>query len=150
MRDAGAHMHLTEYSDRVLSLAQAIYRWLGALSGLDEARRIKLAGYADEIAATLARAADTMVRLDLDPRDAAARRQMVREFGRIGGYVETMAAALRHELDGRKLAGVKRRLEQLSAGVRLDRKDGGPDAAGIERIIAAEGFFKALADGLRA
>lgn len=36
-----------------------------------------------------------------------------RELGRISGYVETIMAALEDQLDGRKQAGVKRRLEHL-------------------------------------
>ena len=57
---------------------------------------------------------------------------------------------MRHHLDGRKLAGVKRRLEQL--------EDPSRDALGgaqalrlqIDRLTAAEGYFRALADGLSA
>ena len=83
-------------------------------------------------------------------QDAAARRQMVREFGRIAGYVETMVGPLQHHLDGRKLAGVKRRLEQLAGGVAAHAKGEAFDATGVEHIVAAEGYFRALADGLRA
>lgn len=143
-------MQLTDYAGKILSLSEAIYRWLGALSGLDDARRAKLARYAEAIAATLQRATEAMARLEADPADPAARRQMLRELGRITGYVETMMGPLRHDLDGRKLAGVKRRLEQLEGGVCRCGKAIGPAPEGIERIVAAEGYFRALADGLRA
>lgn len=143
-------MQLTDYAGRILSLSEVIYRWLGALSGLDDARRGKLAGYAEAIAATLQRAAEAMVRLETNPADLAARRQMLRELGRIAGYVETMVGPLRHDLDGRKLAGVKRRLEQLQGGFCRCGKMSGSAPEVIERIVAAEGYFRALADGLRA
>jgi hypothetical protein len=71
----------------------------------------------------------------------------VRELGRITGYLETLVGVLQHHLDGRKLAGVKRRLEQLGPG------RGGLRAAHglrIDRLLAAEGYFRALADSLRA
>jgi len=95
----------------------------------------------------LARAADAAVKLKSMPADEIARRQAVREFGRIAGYVENIVEALEHHLDGRKLAGVKRRLEQLSGGVPLE--DASLPFERVDRIVAAEGYFRALADGLR-
>ena len=97
-------MRFPEYTGRILALSETLYRWLGALSGLDNSRREKLANYADEIAATLARAADAAVKLKSSPADESARREAVREFGRIAGYVENIVEALEHHLDGRKLA----------------------------------------------
>ena len=41
-------MQLSDYAGKVLALSECLYRWLGALSGLDAARRLKLAAYADE------------------------------------------------------------------------------------------------------
>jgi hypothetical protein len=142
-------MRLTEYTDKVLALSETLHRWLGALAGLDSVRRGKLADYADDIAATLARAADALIKLEADPNDADARRRAVREFGRIAGYVENIVEALEHHLDGRKLAGVKRRLEQLSGGVPLDRLTIPSERIRVDRIVAAEGYLRALADGLR-
>ena len=166
-------MSISDYTARILALSQTLHRWLGALSGLDSSRRDKLAGYADEVAATLARAADALTRLEGDDADQTARRAAVREFGRIGGYVENMVETLQHHLDGRKLAGVKRRLDMLSVGVPLDcpalppdrgRPEHGSPEKGrhdqshererservtIDRLLAAEGYFRALADGLR-
>jgi hypothetical protein len=52
--------------------------------------------------------------LEKDPANARAGREAVRELGRIAGYVEDIVQALEDHLDGRKLAGVKRRLELLA------------------------------------
>ena len=51
--------------------------------------------------------------LESRPDDRPALLSATRELGRISGYVETIMAALEDHLDGRKLAGVKRRLEHL-------------------------------------
>lgn len=143
-------VRLAVYTRKLLGLSQAIHRWLGQLSMLDEGRRAKVADYADQIASTLARAAEGLLRLETDPADKVAARQTIRELGRIAGYVETIVGVLEHHIDGRKLAGVKRRLEQLqmheAAGRAIDRID----APRIDRLLTAEGYFRALADGLRA
>ena len=143
-------MRLADYTKRLLGLAETLHRWIGALSALDRTRRAKVARYAEQIAATLARAADALLRLEADPRDGASARQAARELGRIAGYVETIVEVLAHHLDGRKLAGVKRRLEQLGMNG-LDAGAPAP-AAGrrIDRLVASEGYFRALADALRA
>ena len=106
-------MRVPDYSRRILALAQLLHRWVGQLMQLDGVRREKVARYAEEIAATLARAAEAHHKLDAEPGNTAARRSLVREFGRITGYLETIVTVLHRHLDGRKLAGVKRRLEQL-------------------------------------
>jgi hypothetical protein len=142
-------LRLADYARRLLCLAETVHRWLGALSALDDKRRARVAGYAERIADTLARAGDALGRLGRAPEDLRARRQAIRELGRISGYIETMVGALEHNLDGRKLAGVKRRLEQLRPGelhasVLLGRR---PEH--IDRLASAEGYFRALADGLR-
>jgi hypothetical protein len=143
-------MDLSVYTRRLLSLARTLHRWAGAIAGLDRSRRDKVARYADEIAATLARASASLLRLEADPQDRAAARDSLREFGRISGYVETIVGALSHHLDGRKVAGVKRRLERLAPPGFVPR----PPAAGwrghIDRLVATEGYFRALADSLRA
>jgi hypothetical protein len=140
-----------DYSKKLLGLARAIHRWLGALATLDTKRRDRVGRYADEIATTLQRATDALVRLESDPADRTAQRALTRELGRIGGYIETIVEVLDQQLDGRKLAGIKRRLEQLAS------QDAAPgpqpmaiDRARLERLLAAEGYFRALADGLRA
>jgi len=142
-------LRLADYAQRLLGLAETVHRWLGALALLDDARRRRIANYAQKIAETLARAADALHRLQRAPRDAAARRQAIRELGRIVGYIETMVGALDRHLDGRKLAGVKRRLEQLRPGELHKCVVSGRRPMHIERLASAEGYFRALADGLR-
>ena len=142
-------MRLSDYLKKLLGLAETLHRWSTALATLDRARRKRIAIFAEKIAGTLARASDALLRLQVDPADGAAMRQAIREFGRIAGYVETIVHVLEHHLDGRKLTGVKRRLEQLvSAGI-----DGREAVARvslrIDRLNAAEGYFRALADALR-
>ena len=144
-------MRLTEYTRRLLALAETVHRWLSSLAALDPGQRDRLANYAGEVAATLNRAASALLRIEAAPADPAAHIEAIREFGRITGYIETIVSVLQHQLDGRKLAGVKRRLEllqpadlTLDAGQNLDRK------TLLGRLVAAEGYFRALADGLRA
>ncbi len=143
-------MRLSDYTRKLLDLAGTVHRWLGAIAALDERRREKVARYAEQIAETLARAANALARLEAKPGDRAAARLAEREFGRITGYVETILDVLEHHLDGRKLAGLKRRLELLAS---YDPAAGAPlegDGKHIHRLVAAEGYFRALADGLRA
>jgi hypothetical protein len=138
----------------LLSLAETLFQWAGVLAGLDGSRREKVATFAIAIAETLARAADALSRLEANPADAAARRQALRDFGRIAGYVETIVSVLKHHLDGRKLAGVKRRLEHLERGAEFPTATAltSPTAMKVHvgQLIAAEGYFRALADSLRA
>jgi hypothetical protein len=142
-------MRLLDYSKRLLSIAETVHRWAGVLAALDRAQRIRVARYAEAIADTLQRAAQFSARLTAKPADKVARRCLIRELGRITGYLETMVGVLQHHLDGRKLAGVKRRLEQLE----YRRMDGDFQAPAseirIDRLLAAEGYFRALADSLR-
>ena len=150
---AGPSMRVADYSKRILALAEILHRWAGQLMKLDGARREKVARYAEEIAATLARAAEAHLKLDADPSCAQAQRALVREFGRISGYLETIVGVLHRHLDGRKLAGVKRRLELLrptEPAVRPPALPAGLHHAAGDRLTAAEGYFRALADALRA
>lgn len=146
-------MHITsqvaDYAKKLLGLAEVLSRWRGALSTMDRSRREKVAAYADEIAATLARAAEAALILDAHPTNKKAARDVVREFGRISGYLETIVAALQHHLDGRKLAGVKRRLEQLGPQPVSSKLAASRTRARVDRLLAAEGYFRALADSLR-
>jgi hypothetical protein len=142
-------LRLADYARRLLCLAETVHRWLGALAVLDDRRRLRVAGYAEKIAVTLASAGDALGRLESAPRDRAARRQAIRELGRISGYIETMVGALEHHLDGRKLAGVKRRLEQLRPAELHKCVVSGRKPMRIDRLASAEGYFRALADGLR-
>ena len=83
------------------------------------------------------------------PATAGARERAVRELGRISGYIETMVEALEQHLDGRKLTGVKRRLELLRPGELHRCVVAGRKPTHIDRLASAEGYFRALADGLR-
>lgn len=143
-------MPLADYAKRLLSLAETIYQWLGAFTGLEQGAREKVALYAEEIAATLARAATALAGLEAHPADKSSILSAVRELGRISGYLETIIGALEHHLDGRKLVGVKRRLEHLQPfdleAVLAERGA----FAQATRLSSAEGFFRALADALRA
>jgi hypothetical protein len=81
-------------------------------------------------------------------------------IGRIAGYVEDIVAALEHQFDGRKLAGVRRRLERLAEPLPTSQPAATPPAAQsarshlngrrLDQLAEAEGYFRALADGLRA
>lgn len=142
-------MRFADYTKRLLDLARTLHQWIGALSALDTSRRERVAHYAEEIAATLSRASEALGRLETEPGDRAAARAAAREFGRISGYVETLVGVLSHHLDGRKLAGVKRRLEQLEPGGLSDVLDTSKARAHAQRLVAAEGYFRALADALR-
>jgi hypothetical protein len=142
-------MGLLDYTIKLLGLSETLHRWRGLIRELDAGRREKVARYADRIAETLSRAAAAFAALEKDPGSARAAREAVRELGRIAGYVEDIVRALEHHLDGRKLAGVKRRLDQL--GGRETRRVAavGVDSGRIERLLEAEGYFRSLADGLR-
>jgi hypothetical protein len=142
-----SRMRLLDYT-RLLGLSETIHRWHATIAGLEAERREKVARYAERIAATLARAAVAFARLQKEPANARAERVAIRELGRISGYVEDIIRALEHHLDGRKLTGVKRRLDQLAQEpMRLAVRNA--DAQRIERLLEAEGYFRALADGLR-
>ena len=143
-------MPLSEYARHLLAIAQTFYRWAGQISALDTARRDKVALYAEEIAATLARAAQAFIDIDHQPTEKKHLLSAHRELGRIAGYLDTIVAALAHHLDGRKLAGVKRRLEHLVDETNMVPSLRQADAVRIGRLVEAEGYFRALADGLRA
>jgi hypothetical protein len=142
-------MPLAEFAKRLLLLAETVYQWLGSFSALEVDRREKVALYAEEIASTLARAAGALGQLESQPADKQRHLAAIRELGRISGYIETIVLALEHHLDGRKLAGVKRRLKylthfELTSAVSRDQA-----FAHAQRLTSAEGFFRALADALR-
>jgi hypothetical protein len=143
-------MRLADYAERLLELARTVNRWLALLSRLDGARREKVALYAEEVAATLARAATGLSALEGTPEDRVALLSATRELGRIAGYVETIVATLKDDLDGRKQAGVKRRLEHLKP---FDLEAAIREFGAFRharRLASAEGYFRALADTLRA
>lgn len=143
-------MRLADYAKKLLALAERLHKLVQSASALDAARRQKVAHYAVQVADTLARAANALEALLAHPADGKASAGAVREFGRISGYVETIVDVMRHHLDGRKLAGVKRRLEQLDEPNRDALGGAGALRLQIDRLTAAEGYFRALADGLSA
>lgn len=143
-------MQLAVFLKRLLGLAETVHRWQAALLPLDPARRERVARYAEAIADTLQRAGEALAQVQAAPTDAAAARRAVRELGRIAGYVETIVGVLEHHLDGRKLAGVKRRLVELAAGPPMAEAARAANAIRLDRLSAAEGYFRALADALRA
>lgn len=146
-------MSLTATLLKLLGLTQALQALKASFDGLEAARREKIAAYAEAIAATFARAAAAFGVLEKDPADRLARRDATREIGRIAGYVEDIVQTLGAHLDGRKRAGLMRRLADIAnadltaapavdASVRQRRPP-------TERLLEAEGYFRALADGLR-
>ncbi|MBX9589641.1 MAG: hypothetical protein K2X43_10070 [Hyphomonadaceae bacterium] len=143
-------MRLFDYTIKLLGLSEAIHRWHGALVELDAERRERVARYADRIAETLGRAAAAFAALEKDPAATRAAREAIRELGRIAGYIDGIVRALEHHLDGRKLAGVKRRLDRLAGKEPMRTAVRSVDAQRIEHLLEAEGYFRALADGLRA
>ncbi|MBK9078317.1 MAG: hypothetical protein WBP38_13225 [Hyphomicrobium sp.] len=143
-------MRFAAYTQHLIGLGQTIYQWAGQLAEMDRVRREKVALYAEEIAATLARAAAALAALEHAPDDRPALLAATRELGRISGYVETIMSALQRHLDGRKRAGVKRRLEHLQPfELEAALAENGAFRQ-ARRLTAAEGYFRALADALRA
>ncbi|RUP08330.1 hypothetical protein [Hyphomicrobium sp.] len=143
-------MRFADYTERLSELAKTVNRWLSLAARLDVLRREKVALYAEEVAATLARAAANLATLEICPKDRLALLSATRELGRISGYVETIVATLEDHLDGRKRAGVKRRLEHLQP---FDLEAAIREFGAFRharRLASAEGYFRALADTLRA
>ncbi|MEL6374964.1 MAG: hypothetical protein AAFR04_13470 [Pseudomonadota bacterium] len=135
---------------RVLRLAQVIHGWLQVIAGIEAVRRRRVAHYADEIAGTLGRAGAAFQALQADPDDGDAKRTALRELGRIRGYVEDLVHTLDARVDGRKLAGVKRRLAHLAlSGVAPERAVTLKAERLIGQLAEAEGYFQALSDGLQ-
>ncbi|MFN0218980.1 MAG: hypothetical protein ACKVP4_09230 [Hyphomicrobium sp.] len=142
-------MRLVDYVKGLTDLARTVYAWAGDVAAVDRGRREKAALYAEEVAATLARAASALTKLERAPEDRPALLAASRELGRISGYVETLMGALEQHLDGRKRAGVKRRLEHLEP---FDLEAALLETGAFRqarRFASAEGFFRALADALR-
>ena len=142
-------MHLTEYAKQILAIAETVYRWTAQIASLDAVRREKVALYAEEIAATLGRASAAFLALEAQPSEKQHILAASRELGRVSGYLETIVGALCHHLDGRKLTGVKRRLEHLHPFDPQAMIAERSAFANASRLSSAEGYFRALADALR-
>ena len=143
-------MRLIDLTLKLLGLADVICRWQAMMARLDKVKRIKVARYALRIAQSLARMAAALERLEADAADRTARRSAVREVGRLSGYVESIVTTLRGHVDGRCLAGVERRLRGLVIDDSSDQTAAVAPPLRIERVMAAEGYLRALADSLRA
>lgn len=143
-------MRFSDFARHLIELSRVVMKWVVDSRSIDGARREKVVLYAEEIAETLARAAAAITNLEREPGDRDALLAATRELGRISGYVETIVNALGSHLDARRRAGLKRRLENLEPFE--------PEAALAEygalrharRLTAAEGYFRAMADALRA
>lgn len=142
-------MRVIDITLKLLGLADVICRWQAKMSRLDKTKRTKVAEYALAIADSLSRLAAALERLESATTDRVARRNVVREVGRLAGYVETIVETLRGHVDGRRLAGVERRLHGLADEDRVTGALAGTQSLRIERIVAAEGYMRALADGLK-
>lgn len=144
-------MSLTATLLKLLGLTQALQALKASFDSLESAKREKIAAYAEAVAATFARAAAAFAILEKQPDDAPARRDATREIGRIAAYVEDIVETLGAHLDGRRRAGLTRRLADLATSDLAPlASPGRRQKPSIDRLLEAEGYFRALADGLRA
>ncbi|MEL6289931.1 MAG: hypothetical protein AAFQ35_14280 [Pseudomonadota bacterium] len=146
---------------QIFSLAEVVAGWHGSLRALDNTRRAKVAAYCDTVADTLARASDALAVVAEPTSQARARtaagRDLKRELTRLKGNLSDLTELLDGSLDGRKIAGVKRRLGGIVEGDAVDRlllRARAPgEIAGLDRrldmLSEAEGEFRALADRLK-
>ncbi len=143
-------MALSDFILRLLGLTDTVSKWHQSLLALGAERREKVARFAEEIAATLARAGQALALLEKDPGNTAAAREAIRELARVAGYIDGLVHILDRHIDGRKLNGVKARLDRLDMPdpVRLAVEH--PKSFRIAALLEAEGYLRALADGLRA
>lgn len=146
-------MSVLEAALKLLGLSEVLLKWHVPIRELSAARRDRVAAYASEIAASIGRAASAAEQLGEAGLDKRARRKLaaeiVRDVGRLKGYVEDVADTLKNHLDGRKLAGVKRRLQSLEIAPGELEKDGAETRALVDRFIEAEGYMRALIDRLK-
>lgn len=143
-------IELQSLARKLYALASTLSGWAGDLDTVAKERRARAAKYLDSVADTLSRAWDALSTLSEEPDSRKARREAERELGRIAGYVDTFVEVLEGHLDGRKLAGVKRRLKGIDTEIRLGEPRSNSIPAVLERLSKAEGYFRALADRLRA
>ena len=143
-------MPLSTFILRLLGLTDTLQTWHKSLLALGAERREKVALFAEEIAATLARAAAALTQLERDPGSVRAAREAIRELSRVSGYLDGLVATLDRHLDGRKLKGVRLRLERLDVPDPVRLAVESPKSFRIAALLEAEGYLRALADGLRA
>ncbi len=142
-------LRFVDYTLKLLRLSQVMRTWHDLLAALDGRQRERIARFAEQIAGTLGRAAEAFERIERDPAERPAKRVAVRELGRLSGYVENIVTALEGRVDGRRLRGIRRRLEGLAEEGLISGTVQRADAARIDRLLASEGYFRALADSLR-
>lgn len=143
-------LRVVDFTLKLTGITEVLRRWQGAIADLDGNRRDRIAAYADAIAGTLARAAEAFATLEADARNRQAAHAAARELGRLGGYIESLVGKLHGRIDGRRLAGIRRRLEGLADSESIEQAIRRADATRMDRLAAAEGYFRALADELRA
>jgi hypothetical protein len=142
-------LRIPDYAQRLLRLAEIVHGWLGALSALDQKRRLRMAAYADEIAATLARAGNALHRLGASSSDRATEIEAIRELGAsaaISRPSSTCSSITLTDASSRALKGgpISFARGELRRCVVSGRKP-----IHIDRLASAEGYFRALADGLK-
>ncbi|MEO1206854.1 MAG: hypothetical protein AAFV45_11035 [Pseudomonadota bacterium] len=137
-------------TQQLIALAKTIAGWATELDKLNEEKRAKVADYVDKVADTLSRASGALDELVDDPGNKKQKRIAEQEFGRIKGYVDTIADVLQGHLDGRKLAGVKRRINGIDTDVRIAPRGSNTLPGIVAKIHEAEGYFRAISDALRA
>ncbi len=142
-------MRLADYAQHLLSLAETVHRWLGALGALDAKRRRRVAKYAEKIAATLARAGEALHRLEGAPRDGKARDEAIRELGASRAISRPSSAPSTATLTGASLPALKGGWSSSGRASCTNAWYRGRKPRHIERLASAEGYFRALADGLR-
>jgi len=154
-------MEIFKTITQIFGIAEVVAGWSGALRNLNRGQRKTVATYCDTVADTLARAGDALATLADDNTKARAKdkatREVRRELSRLAGNIHDIAELLEGHLDGRKIAGVKRRLEGIVERQTIDamlletRKPG--QIAGFKRrmemLAEAEGEFRALGDRLK-
>jgi len=145
----------------ILGLAKVVDGWRTSIRALDQKQRVKAAAYCETVADTLSRVTEAFAAY-ADPAAQAktrntASRDMRRELGRLTGNIEDIAELLSGHLDGRKIAGIKRRLEGIVERQKVDalllETHTGTQVAGFKRrlemLAEAEGYFRSLGDALK-
>jgi hypothetical protein len=100
-------MRVPDYSKRILALAEVLHRWIGQLMKLDGIRREKFARYAEEIAATLARAAEAHHLLEAEPVNGPAQRALVRDLDGYRDILRRLSACCNAILTGASSLALK-------------------------------------------
>jgi hypothetical protein len=111
-------MRVPDYSKRILALAELLHRWAGQLMKLDGVRREKVARYAEEIAATLARAAEAHHKLEDEPQNMPAQRAIVGNSAGFQGIWKPSSACCIAILTGASWLALKGALNSFARQMR--------------------------------